>query len=684
MFMLCSRAATRFGWIGAVGLSWMLGVSARAEAPAVQRPNILWISSEDHGPQMGCYGDPLARTPHVDTLARRGLRFSCCWSNAPVCAPARTTIITGMYPTSLGAEHMRSMVSMPQGTVPFPALLRDAGYYCCNNAKEDYNVAVDRPIWDESSNRAHYCNAPQGAPFFAVFNSTLSHESAIRQHRGSTLTDPDQVRVPAYHPDTPLVRRDWAIYYDSVSAVDKVAGEHLRELAAAGLTESTIVFYWGDHGSGMPRSKRWPGNSGLHVPLIVYIPESFAQLRPVDYVAGGVSNRPVSFVDFAPTVLSLAGVELPSWLHGRPFLGSLVEHASSTEEAAQENYGNQYLFGFRGRMDERLDLVRSVTDGRFVYLRNFMLQRATGQHVAYQMETPTTSEWFRLWQEGQVDGKQARFWQRPKESEELYDLLHDPDEVQNLATSPEHAAELTRFREALGRHLRETRDLGVIPEGMRYVVVEAEARGDKQGAGKVGVRQELAGRWTTELSEETLSHYWQVARMASDDNVTEDEAYRDWLTSDDAVERYWGWMGMRRLVERNDSSADDLLSSDFAMLGLGDDEPEVQLAAADCILAASDLSDSRGANAKQLERALQVVLQRAQVARQASEDGNSVFTSMAALDLLGEQPASRLLSVTSIIESITIAEAKLPHSRYGTYLERLLEGVRAKLAGAEN
>jgi uncharacterized sulfatase len=684
MFMFHLRAAVRFGWIIAVGLGWMFGMSAKGEVPAVSRPNILWISSEDHGPQMGCYGDPLARTPHVDALARRGLRFSHCWSNAPVCAPARTTIITGMYPTALGAEHMRSMVSMPRGTVPFPALLRDAGYYCCNNAKEDYNIAVDRPIWDDSSNRAHYRNAPQGTPFFAVFNSTLSHESAIRQHRGATVTDPSKIRVPAYHPDTPLVRRDWAIYYDRISAVDTVAGEHLRELAAAGLTESTIVFYWGDHGSGMPRSKRWPGNSGLHVPLIVYIPESFAHLRPVDYVAGGVSNRPVSFVDFAPTVLSLAGVKLPRWLHGRPFLGSLVEHDSPSVEAARESRETQYLFGFRGRMDERLDLVRSVTDGRFVYLRNFMVHRATGQHVAYQMETPTTAEWFRLWQEGQVDSKQARFWQRPKDSEELYDLLHDPDEVQNLATSPEHAAELSRFREVLVHHLRETRDLGVIPEGMRYVVVEAEARSDKQGAHKDGTRQELAGRWSTELSEETLSRYWRIAHMASDDEVTEGEVYRDMLTSNDVVERYWGWMGIRRLVARGNSLSSNLVTDDLLKQGLEYDEPEVQLVAADCILAAAELDKPRAVALKHREAAFQVVLRRAQVARQASENGNSVFTGMAALDLLGEQPASRLQAMANMVESLTVTGANLPHSRYGTYMERLLEGVRAKLAGAED
>ena len=286
------------------------------------RPNILWISSEDHGPQMGCYGDSLAVTPNVDALASRGVRYATCWSNAPVCAPARTTIITGMYPPSLGAEHMRSMVAMPEGTRLFPSILRERGYYCTNNSKEDYNVAVSEKVWDVSSNKAHWKNRPDAdQPFFAVFNSTLSHESAIRRFKGEPKHDVTKVRVPAYHPDTPTSRRDWAIYYDTVTQADEAAGKHLKELEAAGLAESTIVFYWGDHGSGMPRSKRWPCNSGLHVPLIVYIPEAYAHLRPYDYKAGGISERPVSFVDFAPTMLSLAGIPPKTWMQGKAFLG---------------------------------------------------------------------------------------------------------------------------------------------------------------------------------------------------------------------------------------------------------------------------------------------------------------------------------------------------------------------------
>ena len=213
-------------------------------APAAEmRPNILWLVNEDHGPHVGCYGDPQATTPTFDALAARGLRYARCWSNAPVCAPARSTILSGVYAFSSGAEHMRSMVKAPQGQKAYPQPLRDAGYYCTNNAKEDYNLQYPGKLWDESSKKAHWRNRPAGAPFMAVFNSEKSHESQIRKPGHTLGHDPAKVRVPAYHPDTPEVRHDWAQYYDGVTAADADAGRRLKELEEAGLAEETIVFY---------------------------------------------------------------------------------------------------------------------------------------------------------------------------------------------------------------------------------------------------------------------------------------------------------------------------------------------------------------------------------------------------------------------------------------------------------
>jgi arylsulfatase A-like enzyme len=425
---------------------------AVAPAQDAPRPNILWLTCEDTGPQIGCYGDAYAVTPYLDALAASALRYLHAWSNAPVCAPARTTIISGLYPPSTGAEHMRSMTKLPADMKMFPCYLREAGYYCTNNSKEDYNLEHTGKVWDESSNKAHYKSRAAGQPFFAVFNNVISHESQIRTRPHKQVSDPAEARVPAYHPDTPEVRQDWAQYYDNIRTVDAWVGKHLEDLAGAGLADSTVVFFYGDHGSGMPRSKRWPYDSGLHVPLLVHIPEKFRHLRPAEYKSGDTSDRPVSFVDLAPTVLSLAGVTPQPWHQGHAFLGPRA--------AAPQ----PYVYGFRGRMDERYDMVRSVRDRRYVYIRNFMPYRIYGQHVAYMFETPTTQVWKKLNDEGKLNESQRIFW-NTKPAEELYDLTADRDEVHNLAGSPAHRATLERMRKAQRDLAMKIRDVGYLTEG---------------------------------------------------------------------------------------------------------------------------------------------------------------------------------------------------------------------------
>lgn len=417
-----------------------------------EKPNILWISAEDHGPQMGCYGDAYATTLNLDRLAARGMLFKRAWSCAPVCAAARTTIISGIYPPSMGAEHMRSLVPMPAGKKMFPQFLREAGYYCSNWRKEDYNLTKPGKVWDDSSNTATYKNRKPGQPFFAVFNILCSHESQLRVRPHTPEHDPAKVRVPAYHPDTPEVRQDWAQYYDTVTRADAIAGRYLRELEDAGLAADTIVFYWADHGGGMPRSKRWPCNSGLQVPVVVYFPEKWRHLAPKEYAPGTKSDRLVSFVDFAPTMLSLSGIQPPDWMQGHAFAGKF-------QEAPQP-----FIYGFRGRMDERTDIVRSVTDGRYVYLRNYMMHRSQGQHVDFQFVTPTTQIWWKYFSEGKASEAQSFFWQTPKAPEELYDLASDLDEVRNLADAPEHQAMLKKLRQAQQDLARKIRDTGFLAE----------------------------------------------------------------------------------------------------------------------------------------------------------------------------------------------------------------------------
>ncbi|MBL8851148.1 MAG: sulfatase, partial [Planctomycetaceae bacterium] len=423
---------------------------------AAERPNILWITAEDHSPHLGCYGDPYAVTPNLDALAARSCRYTFCWSNCPVCAPARTTLITGMYAQSLGAEHMRSMVPVPKGFQLLPQHLRAAGYYCSNNVKEDYNVAPEGQVWDESSNKAHWRKRADGQPFFAVFNHTITHESQIRNaiDEANRIHDPAKARVPAYHPDAPEVRKDWAQYYDRLTMMDTQAGQLLHDLAADGLADDTIVFFFSDHGSGMPRSKRWLYDSGLHVPLIVHIPKRWRHLATEDYQAGGTSSRLVSFVDFAPTLLNLCGVTAPGEYQGQAFLGPQAAEPRS------------YVFGARGRMDERIDMSRSVSDGRYVYIRNYLPHRPQGQYLEYMFQTPTTRVWKQMFDDGQLNEAQSRFW-TPKDCEELYDLQSDPDEVANLAGSSAHSGKLDELRTALVEQIATIRDVGFLPEEPR-------------------------------------------------------------------------------------------------------------------------------------------------------------------------------------------------------------------------
>lgn len=420
---------------------------------AESAPNILWLTSEDHGPHMGCYGDKYATTPNVDALAGKGMLFKHAWSNGPVCAAARTTLIAGMYPPSTGGEHMRSMTQMPKGTKMYPQFLREAGYYCTNNSKEDYNLAKPDGVWDESSGNAHWKKRKEGQPFFAIFNETCSHESQLRKRPHKQVHDPKGVRVPAYHPDTPEVRQDWAQYYDKVTEADASAGRRLKEIEEAGLAADTIIFYYADHGSGMPRNKRWPCNSGLQVPMVVYFPPKWQHLAPKEYGPGVKSDRLVGFVDLAPTLLSLIGVQPPEWMQGHAFAGKF-----QTEP-------QPFVYGFRGRMDERYDTVRSVTDGRFVYVRNFMPHLSQAQHVAYQFQTPSTVVWRKLFDSGKATPEQSIFWKEPKDAEELYDLQSDPDEVHNLAAKPEHTETLAKMRQAQESLAIKIRDVGLLPEG---------------------------------------------------------------------------------------------------------------------------------------------------------------------------------------------------------------------------
>lgn len=442
-----------------------------------ERPNILWISVEDISPLLGAYGDKSIQTPNIDRLAREGITYTNAFATAGVCAPSRSSIITGMYPVSIGTQNMRtgphyayrepeaetyktyiSLKDIRGRNVPeyaavpppyvkvFTEYLRAAGYFTSNAAKTDYQFNSPITAWDEIGKDAHYKNRSAGQPFFAVFNHEITHESRVFMKKADPmLADVNKVRIPAYFPDLPVVRHDLGRVYSNIVELDQQIGKLLDELSAAGLLEKTIIFFWSDHGGPLLRQKRAVGNSGLHVPLIVRLPNGA--------MAGTKVEDIVSLMDLGPSVLSLAGIEPPAHMHGKAFLGTFKTKTP-----------HSYAFGAADRFDEAADMSRSVIDGRFVYIRNFRPELPLIYRNAYREQIDMTRTLIEMDQQGKLSGNAAYIFMKTKPEEELYDLASDPDEVHNLAHLPEQHAKLKELRAALGTWQLEIGDLGFIPE----------------------------------------------------------------------------------------------------------------------------------------------------------------------------------------------------------------------------
>jgi len=464
-------------------LGWR-DVVADDSVPA--QPNILWISVEDISPDLGCYGDKNAVTPTIDRLAAEGVRFTRCFTHAGVCAPSRSGLITGCYPPSIGTHHMRCKGVPPDDVRCFPEYLRLAGYYCTNNVKTDYQFDVPATAWDENSNKADWRGRDKGQPFFSVINFTTTHESQIRNPSDATKKlvaalepiqrhDPAKMIVPPFYPDTPVVRRDIANYYDNITAVDGQVAAVLKRLEEDGLAENTIVWFWGDHGRGMPRYKRWLYDTGLHVPLIVRVPEKWRNyVRPDNadtLKPGSTIDDLTAFVDFAPTALSLAGVDLPKHFQGQAFFGPGRWAAP-----------REFVYGHRDRMDETYDLIRTVRGKRFRYVRNFMPWQPYSQDIAYMNEMPTMQEWRRLHAEGKLTGPAADWFRKTKPVEELYDTETDPYEINNLAADPRFVVTLKRLRSRLEGWMGDVGDVGLLPEPLFDEYQRPDAKYDKTAA----------------------------------------------------------------------------------------------------------------------------------------------------------------------------------------------------------
>lgn len=480
-------------------LLWCIGcansddtsVAAEAEELAVWqsdfRPNIVWIVTEDLSPRIPAFGDSTIQTPNLSRLAAEGIRFPHCFSTSGVCAPSRNTIATGMYHNSIGGNHMRvnsyteetglpAYESTPPPEVKMMSeVLRRNGYYCTNNAKQDYQFKAPVTAWDENGNEAHWRDRPAGQPFFAIFNTNVTHESGlfetpyngngyeryedrrtswyasaestektsydIEEHIPKDLDFP----IPPYLPDNEIVRRDMWKVYNNVVEMDRQVGILLDQLEADGLMDSTIIFWYGDHGGPLPREKRLLYDSGLRVPLIVRFPDQ--------WMAGAVDSQLVSFVDFAPTVFSLAGIEPPEYLQGQAFLGPY--------KAEQER---NYIYAAADRLDSEYDMIRAVRDKEFKYLRNFRPNQPYYLEVKYREHIPTTRELLRMRDEGTLNEYQAQWFRQTKPGEELFLVTEDPHELHNLAADPQYADKLAEMREACERWMDRINDLGVLEE----------------------------------------------------------------------------------------------------------------------------------------------------------------------------------------------------------------------------
>ena len=434
-------------------------------AHSAERPNILWIVFEDLSPEVGAYGDPYAVTPHIDAFAKQSVLYTRAYSNGGACAPARSTLITGMYPTSIGTHHMRSEGRPPAYVRAFTEYLREAGYYTSNHSKQDYNWIAPSTAWDVNDNdwREKGWRQRGDKPFFTVINITDTHSSQTyhpwvrwRERREALAPeerhDPAKAVVPPYYPDTPETREILARHADNVTFADRKVGEVLAALEEDGLAEETIVFFYTDHGTGLPRSKSFQFASSTHVPLLIRFPEKFEDMAPSR--PGGRVGRMVSFVDFAPTVLGLAGVDAPEHFQGHPFLGP------------KTGFPQQFVYGYRDRMDERYELIRSVMDGRFHYIRNYFphLPWFHDQTRLYPSTNPILEVWHAIAHAGKLTGPAAVYMAKTKPREQLFDMREDPHEVRDRSGDPEYAGVLSKLRKAYRAWTFRTRDLGFLPE----------------------------------------------------------------------------------------------------------------------------------------------------------------------------------------------------------------------------
>lgn len=547
---------------------------AKEAARSIGRPNVLWITAEDLSPVLGCYGDPDAITPNIDALATHSIRYDNAFAVSPVCSASRTCLISGVMGPTLGTHQMRCNLPFPERVRGFPSLLREAGYFTSNNSKTDYNTGSEPEIiktsWDACGNEAHWRGRKPGQPFFAVFNLMHSHQSRSMvwprtqfeqeiqsQLNAHEIHDPATIRLPPYYPDTPIVRRTQARFYDCATVMDKQVGKILGQLKDDGLAEDTIIFFYGDHGSGMPRHKRVLLDSGMKVPLLVHFPKRFKNLCPE---STQITDRLVSFVDFPPTVLRLLGVEVPSYMQGLAFAGP---HASANvgDNKKSNLREREFVYGHRDRVDEVADMARSVRGKRFLYIRNYMPHLSYNQPSAWPDQGQINHEFFRLSslsksQFAKLPAAQKHFVSPTRPIEELYDCQRDPLNLSNLASDPSFAKDLARMRALHHAWVIESKDLGFVHE-----LELTRLTGGKSPY-----------EWARSTGYDPASHSKDASVVGSPNQA----AILGQLSSSDASSRFWGTIAAASLssptpaleeaVERNLAHSSPAVQIESAVL----------------------------------------------------------------------------------------------------------------------